>query len=455
MAETSNKAIPFEKHPLYQEAMDQIVAGDKEAAVDTLKRLSERYPDEQFLQDLLVRVQLQSTFGDGEYIPVDHSQGTPILRTVVMVMLVLTTFLVVAAGLIALRGRIFGDGNDAVAAQLARQDELWDEFEWRKAGGDISGMRDVLTEFLAEFPGDEAALQALDDVEWLKRCNDMYADSSRQTNTQAALDILAQIPEECPNYPQAQERIGELRKQGTKETAWMEAQGLFQAEDWQGAITTLTWIRQQDSEFQQPQVDNLLFEAQLRLGRALIDGARGDVSAVREGASHLQEAARLNPTSQDLVNEIELAVDYVAGYEAYARDDWSVAVERWEPSYLVRPDYQDGALQEKLFESYPLAAEQLIADSGGSIMRMTQALDYFDRALEIDPGNEKLQEEREFATEYLAGNEAFVKSDFDVAISHWGPIHELRPDYLNGTLEENLRLACTQSIVPNEQYCTP
>ncbi|MFN2165364.1 MAG: hypothetical protein ACK2U9_03800, partial [Anaerolineae bacterium] len=75
MAEKPNNAIPFEKHPLYQEAMDQIVAGDKEVAVDTLKRLSERYPDEQFLQDLLVRVQLQSTFGNGEYIPVDRSQG--------------------------------------------------------------------------------------------------------------------------------------------------------------------------------------------------------------------------------------------------------------------------------------------------------------------------------------------------------------------------------------------
>ena len=74
MAEKSSTVIPFEKHPLYQEAMDQIVAGDKEAAVDTLKRLSERYPDEQFLEDLLVRVQLQSTFGDEKYIPVDRSQ---------------------------------------------------------------------------------------------------------------------------------------------------------------------------------------------------------------------------------------------------------------------------------------------------------------------------------------------------------------------------------------------
>jgi tetratricopeptide (TPR) repeat protein len=455
MAEKSNNTIPFEKHPLYQEAMDQIVAGDKEAAVDTLKRLSERYPDEQFLQDLLVRVQLQSTFGNGEYIPVDRSQGTPILRTVVMVMLIITTCLVVAAGLIAFVPGVKGDADSEIERQLQRQEELWDEFEWRKEGGDISGMREVLAQFLTEFPGDKSAEQALEDVDWLKWCSDMYADGVRQTSTQAALDILAQIPPECPNYEQAQERITVLRKQGTKETAWMEAQGLFQAEDWQGAITTLTWIRQQDQDFQQPQVDNLLFEAHTRIARDLLDGARGDVERVRAAASHLKEALSVRPGSQDILDEYRIAVGYVAGYEAYARGDWSIAVERWEPLYAMQPDYQDGALWEKLSESYPLAAEELITESGGSIMRMTQALDYLDRALEIDPANEKLQEEKEFATEYLAGHEAFVQMDFGLAISHWGPLHEVRPEYLDGKLEEDLRSACTQSTVPDEQYCTP
>jgi tetratricopeptide (TPR) repeat protein len=373
----------------------------------------------------------------------------------VMVMLVLTTCLVVAAGLIAFVPDIFGDGDSEIKDDIARLEELWDDIEFYLDGGDLVSARQTLETLLGEFPDDQDAQQALEEIDWLVWCSDMYSDGNRQTNTQAALDILAQISPECPNYAQAQARIEELRKQGTKETAWMEAQGLFQAEDWQGAITTLTWIRQQDQGYQQPQVDNLLFEAHLRVARELLEGAQGDVERVRAAASHLQEAARLNPANQDLVNDINLAVNYVAGYEAYARGDWSVAVERWEPSYAMRPEYQDGALREKLFESYPLAAEQLIAESGGSIMRMTQALDYLDRALEIDPANEKLQEEKESATEYLAGHEAFVQSDFGLAISHWGPLHEQRPDYLDGTLDENLRSACTQSTVPSEQYCTP
>jgi len=458
MAERSNNAIPFEKHPLYQEAMDQIVAGDKDAAVDTLKRLSERYPDEQFLQDLLVRVQLQSTFGDGgEYIPVEHSQGTPILRTVVMVMLVLTTCLVVAAGLIAIYNEFFRP-DPGVAVELARYDELWDDVEFYLDGGDLVSARQTLETLLAEFPVDGPAQQALEDLDQRILCSDMYSEASRlkeRGELEAAGETASQAPQDCYNHERFVALLEQLEEMSSEETAWAEALNRADAGDWEGAITLLTWLRSQNQEFKTEQVVNLLFEAHTRVARELLDGARGDVGRIRAAASHLKEALTLKPGNQDILDEYRLAVGYVAGYEAYASGDWSNAVVRWEPLHAMRPDYQDGALREKLFESYPLAAEQLIAESGGSIMRMKQALDYFDRALEIDPGNEELQEEKELAAEYLAGNEAFVQSDFGLAISHWGPLHELRPDYLDGKLEENLRLACTQSAVPNEQYCTP
>ena len=128
MDESSNKAIPFERHPLYEEAMQQIVAGDKEGAVATLGRLAEYYPNEQFIQDLLVRVQLQSTFGGGDYIPVDHSQGTPVLRTVVLVMLAITTCLVVATGLIAVYNNWYLPIVEADELE-ERISSLWDDFE--------------------------------------------------------------------------------------------------------------------------------------------------------------------------------------------------------------------------------------------------------------------------------------------------------------------------------------
>ncbi len=453
----SGKEIPFEKHPLYQEAMDQIVAGDKEAAIATLRRLSQRYPDEQFLQDLLVRVQLQSTFGGGEYIPVDHSQGTPILRTVVMVMLAVATCLVIVAAIIALNENFIKDFQ-RVEAQAERNQELWDSVEWHLDRGDLSGAREILETLAAEFSEDTAVQEALARIDHLKLCSDMLndaADLGERGDWQAALELLYQMPQDCPNLEKRDKLLADLKEVGTVETAWAEVQRLVDAEDWRAAITTLTWIREQDQEFKTQQVENLLFECHLRVARQLLDGARGDLESVREAAGHIQEALTLRPTDQGLVEEYRLAVGYVAGYEAYERGDWSVAVVRWEPLYAMRPDYQTGVLREKLQESYPLAANQLIAEANGSMMRLTQAIDYFDQALAIDPDNEELQQQRSLAVEYRAGHEAFVQMDFALAISHWGPIYAMRPDYQNGALRENLRSACSQSALPDEQYCIP
>jgi tetratricopeptide (TPR) repeat protein len=457
MEESSNKAIPFERHPLYEEAMQQIVAGDKEGAVATLKRLAEYYPDEQFLQDLLVRVQLQSTFGGGDYIPVDHSQGTPVLRTLVLVMLAITTCLVVATGLIAVYNNWWlriAEADDLEESIIS----LWDDFDWRFEAGDLSGARETL-EQLAALTSDDAAIQeALEEIKWRELCSDMYADAvslNERGEWQAAMDLLYQISPECYNYDQAQWFNAELKELGSVETAWLEAQKFLDAQDWQSAITTLTWIRQQDSNFRRVQVENYLFESHKRLAYQLLDGARGDVESVRQAATHLQEALQLKPTSQDLRDERKLAVGYVAGHEAYDRGDWSIAVVRWEPLYVMRPDYQNGVLRQKLDESYPRAARQLIAEANGSIMRLTQAIDYLDQALVRDPGNEELLQERTFAVDYLAGLEAYVQGDLDLAIAQWGPIYTVRPDYQNGVLAEKLREACIQSTAPDEQYCKP
>ena len=457
MEEATNKAIPFEKHPLYEEAMQQIVAGDKEGAIASLKRLCEHYPDEQFLQDLLVRVQLQSTFGGGEYIPVDHSQGTPVLRTLVLVMLAITTCLVVATGLVAVYNNWWIPIVEAQAEKEKNQ-AYWDDFEWRLGQGDISGALEVLEELSAEFPEDASIQQALERINSLKLCADMFADGvslKERGDTEAAMEVLGQIPQECEERAAAEALIAELKEVNSWETAWFEAQNLLAAEDWQGAITTLTWIRQQNPGFRRVQVEDALFQAHVLVARQLLDDARGDVESVRQAASHLQEALTIKPGDLELSEEKRLAVGYVAGYEAYDRGDWSVAVVRWEPLYVMRPDYQSGTLRRRLYESYPLAAKQLIAAANGSFMALTQAIDYLDQALIEDPENEELLQERTLAVEYLAGLEALVQADPDLAISHWGPISVSRPDYQNGVLAEKLREACTLSTTPDEQYCTP
>lgn len=459
MEESSNKAIPFEKHPLYQEAMEQIKAGDKQAAVATLERLCEQYPHEQFLQDLLVRVQLQTQLGGEDYISAERSQGTPVLRTLVMVMLVITTCLVVAVGAIGVANALKGDKEqDALIQQI---EAGWKEIERLVKGGDYLGALqrlDVQAGLRSEDPAFQEEIQRWrEEIERLRWCADTSGEGAARENrgdVPGALEFYLQVPQDCSQWEWVQEAIERLRKLDTVETAWMEARSLFDAGDYSGAIKTLNWIRGEDADFNRQQVESMLFEAHRQLGLQLLDGARGNVDAVNEAGTHFAEALKYR-YDQELATEYNLAVGYVAGYQSYQGGDYVAAVVRWEPLHAERFDYQNGVLEEKLFESYPLAARQLIAEANGSVMRLTQALDYLDRALEIDPANEELQQQRTLVVEFLAGQEAYSQSDYALAISHWGPIYAEQPDYQNGTLAERLRESCSLSAAPDEQYCTP
>ncbi len=457
MKEASDNATPFERHPLYQEAMQQIVAGDDQGATDTLKRLTEQYPEEQALQDLLVRIQLRSTFGGGDYIPVDHAQGTPILRTVVMVMLAITTCLVVATGLIALYRNYIQPGivADALAADV---ESRWDDFERLVDRGDLTGARGVLEALATLTPDDASVEESLRLINQLKQCSDMYydaLDAYNAANLRLAMDLLYQLPQECDQYEDAQELLRKLQELDNVETAWVRVQDLLANEDWQGAIPILTWIRGEDPEFQEGRVEDLLFDCHRRIAVQLLATAEGDVKMVSDAADHMKLALTIKPADLNMREEYDLALDYVLGSGAYDRGEWASAADHWEELYNQRPDYQGGVLGQKLCDIYPHAAAELVADAGGSMRLLTQAVDYYDQALTCDPGNEALQQERMLAVEYLAGLEAYLGLDYDLAIARWGPIHLLRPDYQNNTLAENLRLACTQSVAPDAEYCKP
>jgi len=270
-----------------------------------------------------------------------------------------------------------------------------------------------------------------------------------------ALDLAYQIPAGSPDYERAQQLIQAVQEMASLEAAWQETQALLQAEDWQSAITNLTWLRAQNPEFRRTEVEDQLFQVHSRLAQQLLSRANGDAELLRQALSHMNEALALRPTDQSLIEAQRLAAGFVAGAEAYARGDWLAVVTRWEPVYQAQPDYQGGRLKQILDEAYPQAALRLVAQANGSERLLRQAVGYLDQALLTQPDNQHLTEERRLAVDYLSGAEAMLKQDWDLVISYWGPIHELRPDYQNGKLEDNLRLACTNSPAPSETFCTP
>jgi outer membrane protein assembly factor BamD (BamD/ComL family) len=324
--------------------------------------------------------------------------------------------------------------------------------------GDWAGARQAYEDLLTQVPGDPTAEAALELIQQGEALDQRYVDalSAQQRNDwQTALTLFRQIEAESPGYRDVQQHVSTLQEFEALETSWLEAQNLILAEDWPGAASMLIQIRARNPDFRRADVETQLFQIYVQMANVQIAQADGNLDLLRQAIGYLDQALALRPTDQDLIQERRLAVDFVAGFEASAQEDWADAVEHWEAVHTAQRNYQGGLLADYLDDAYPKAALQLIAEARGAIQLLRQAIDYLDQALASQPENQQWLEERRRTAEYVAGAEAFTQDDWDKAISHWGPIYATHPDYQSGVLESNLRKACTRSSEPDATLCPP
>ncbi len=460
MAET--KAAPtnqtsYETDPLYQEVMQQLAAGDQAGASAKICQLIDRFPGEQALRDLLVRTQLRATVATSQPPPMVHSTAAPGLRSLVLILLAITI------GLAGITGFVVAYNQIVIPAQLSQQqqlhiDELRQQAQALLKAGDWAGARKAFEELLTLVPGDPEALAAIQFANEQEVLARQYVDAvSAQAagDIQAALDLLRQIEAENPGYRDVELRIRTLEEKQALESAWQQSESLIQAGDWASAITALTHIRSQNPEFRRSQVEEQLSRVYAQMARELIAKANGSTDTLRQAVDYLDKALALRPTQQDLLDERKLAAGFVAGADAFDQQNWSGAVDAWEPVYAMQPDYQNGVLQADLNKAYPQAARQLIAEANGNVAQLSQAIGYLDRALAVQPGNQELIDERRLVIDFVAGADAFDQAKWSLAIAHWGAIYAVQPNYQNGILEDRLREACANAPEADRAMCPP
>lgn len=455
--EAANKDTSFDQHPLYRAAIQQLAEGQETEAAAKLRQLSELYPQEQTIRDLLVRTELRASFAMPEQVPSVHSQPTPILRRVVLFLLAITAGLIVIAGFVAVYDQLVAPAVENKQQEIFIE-SLRQDGQKKIQTGDWSGARKTFEELMSLKPNDPEALASLEFISLQESLDQLYVEAITVLagdDWQTALALLRQLEAQSPGYRDAQQRIQELQQQEILETTWQEAQTLFQARDWPGAISILRQIQSQNLDFRRSQVEELLHKSYVELAREQIDQANSDLQSLREAVGYLEQALRLRPADQELLAERYLAREFLDGAEAFANGDQVGTAAHWHIVYTTRRDYQGGALETHLREVYPQAARQLIARANGDANQLRLAIVYLDQALVFEPGDQALIEERRLAAEYVTGNEAFFLGSWDEAIAHWAVIYAIRQDYQNGILADNLRLACDKSRTPNETLCPP
>jgi outer membrane protein assembly factor BamD (BamD/ComL family) len=455
--EAANSTLPYDEHGLYQVAMEKLAEGDEAGAATNLRMLAGLFPEEQAIQDLLVRLSLKSTFAEDKPVPVDHGQPRTLLRLAVLSALAMTVCLIGIVAFVAAYRHFVGTTIET-AQQEAHIESLRQEGQQQMLAAEWNGAQKTYEGLLRLVPGDPTAQAAFPLIEEGKARDQMYDDAisaQEAGDLQRALDLFYQIREQGKHYSDINNRIEILQKQLELDAAWENVQSLVQAEDWQGAIPALAELRRDAPDFRSQEVKELLYGAYLQVARQLVAGARGDVEQVHQARQYMAEALMLDPANDELVDEHFLALKYGKGSDAAAQSEWVTAVVHWEAAHALRRDYQDGVLERRLYEAYPLAARQLIDQAKGDPDALRQAIGYLDKALTKRPGDAALERERQMASEFLAGAEAFAGQYWNHAITHWGPIYAVEPDYQDGLLEDGLLQACANSETPDETLCPP
>jgi len=444
--------------------MDDLAAGDEATAVAKLKLLAALYPDEKTLQDLALRVDLKSTLATypseattKEASAAPRGQPKQGLRNLLLLLVALAVglvgiaFFVVTYNLVVQPVRVARETEIAIEA-------LRETGQRRLDAGDWAGARQSFEDLLGQVPGDPTAQAGIDYSRQREALDGQYARAlaaEEAGDWQGSLQTLEAIQSQDPTYPGLAERIAALRRRVTMEASFQQAQTFMQAEDWPAAISVLTGARAQDPEFRRTETEDQLHQAYLQVALSLLAQANGNVDQIRQAIDYLDRALALKPTEEQYSEERRLAARFVAGVDAFAKQDWEAAVASWQPVYTARPDYQGGVLTDYMRQAYPQAAGQLIARASGNVSLLEQAIGYLGQALILDPGNAGLVDEQRLITEFVAGAQAFAEDDWAAAIAHWGPVYLARPDYQSGVLKSRLREACENSRAPDPAYCKP
>ena len=70
---------------------------------------------------------------------------------------------------------------------------------------------------------------------------------------------------------------------------------------------------------------------------------------------HLEAALLRDPDNVVLSEEKSFAEGYLAGLDAFEKEDWDLAIAYWGPIQVARPDYQNGVLGENMSQACALS----------------------------------------------------------------------------------------------------
>jgi Tfp pilus assembly protein PilF len=155
------------------------------------------------------------------------------------------------------------------------------------------------------------------------------------------------------------------------------------------------------------------------------------------------------PTPTSAVRHQTAMLLYNEARDLYNKGDWESAIDKLDQVQTMDPEYEPEQVITLLVEACHEAGLQLVTEN-----RMEEAIRYFDRALQLRPGEQIIRDEKRFASLYVAGL-GYWGANWQGAIDTFNALYQLRPDYKDTSQRlHDAYAAYGDSLYAKKEWCS-
>ncbi|MBK8050328.1 MAG: PD40 domain-containing protein [Anaerolineales bacterium] len=241
------------------------------------------------------------------------------------------------------------------AAQVEReQTTMMATAERLIADGDMDGAETQYLAVLEKFPNNAAAQAGLEGVRKQREIFSLYdaaVAAQADGNNEQALRLYNELQMTSPGYRDVGSRILAIRHADDLEKLYGRVVTLQTLGLEQEAIDALKQIQATDVNFRRQEVAGTLASLNLKQGQRIVEQTPPEPAEVSLALSYFNAALEQKPNDAVALTEARLAVNFMAGREAYNQQIWLEAVNRLRTVYNERPNYLNGVVVSMLYQA--------------------------------------------------------------------------------------------------------
>lgn len=410
LPDEETRPLPYAKDSEYLDLLKYYQNADWEDALNVLKSLLAKYPEDaallEFQHEIQMRFNMQQV---GQiYDRAEKQQQFARIGLRVLIALAVAAVLIFAVnfGIDFIQARV--EADQVARTQAAQAQSLAAKFanaEKFMRADRVTEALTLLEEIQAEDPAYEGVAEMIEQAQAREALAELYQQGRAEYETgdlDSAKETLKSVLEVDPRYKDAASLVNRIENIQSIDALRVQASQAYQDGDWLGVVTAFEEIKEIDNSTDTTDLEEELFISYMNLVIETAEGGEATVEDVGQAEQYYRAALAIFPQNKEFEKE--------------------------------RADLQRIAIN-LLANKFYIYAVDLIEQEDYSIDSMREALKLLTRASNIGSGSPAIASEISQLTDFLTAFDNYTARRWESAIDGFEQLYRISPDYANGMLK--------------------